>query len=153
MKNTNLFFAGLIGCTLTLPVFAHASKDTLHTFIGSAYVVNKDAKIVVTPADMGDNTSRTYEPVKILYRVQIMALKKAIPLETVKVDGVDGEVYSLEGEGYTRYYMGEFKDLKSANDFKEKLKKNGFEDACIVAYKNGDRITIKESLAVLGEDK
>jgi hypothetical protein len=153
MKNTKLHLAALYGFSMLLPILAHASGGDSLYIEGRSSIINKGASIVITPAAVPDNTSRTYEPVKILYRVQILALKKPITLETVKVDGMEGEVYSLEGEGFTRYYMGEFHDLKSANEYREKLVKNGFEDACIVAYKNGDRITIKESLAILGEDK
>ncbi len=152
MKNINFRLKGVAGVLMLLPFLAMASRDTLHIGEGAA-IVNVGAKIVVTPDANPDGTSRTYEPVNVLYRVQILALKKAINLESIKVNGVEGEVYSFENNGFTRYYIGEFKDLKSATDFKDQLKKSGFEDACIVAYKNGDRITIKESLNILGEKK
>ena len=152
MKNITLRLTALPALILLLPFMAQASRDTLHIAAGSM-IVNSGAKIIVTPSTDPDNTSRTYDPVTVLYRVQILALKNPINLETVKVNGIEGEVYSFESNGFTRYYMGEFRDLKSANDFKEQLKKCGFEDACIVAYKNGDRITIKESLTILGEHK
>lgn len=136
-----------------MPFLAMASRDTLHIGEGAS-IINNGAKIVLGPSTpTPDGASRSYEPVNVLYRVQILALKNPINLESVKVNGVEGEVYSFENNGYTRYYIGEFKDLKSANEFKEQLKKSGFEDACIVAYKNGDRITIKESLNILGEKK
>lgn len=151
MKNTILRLTGLLGIIVSLPFLAYAG-DTLHIAEGAS-IINKGASIIITPSVNPDGTSRNYEPVTILYRVQILALKNPINLETVKVNGVEGEVYSFENNGFTRYYMGEFRDLKSATDFKEQIRKSGFEDACIVAYKNGDRITIKESLTILGEHK
>lgn len=151
MKNTILRLSGVPAIIVSLPFLAYAG-DTLHIADGAS-IINRGANIVVTATANPDGTSRNYEPVTILYRVQILALKNPINLETVKVNGIEGEVYSFESNGFTRYYMGEFKDLKSANDFKEQIIKSGFEDACIVAYKNGDRITIKESLTLLGEHK
>jgi hypothetical protein len=131
MKNTKLRLAGLLGFIILLPCFTLSSRE----------------------ANNPDGTTHSYVPVTILYRVQILALKNPITLNSVTVNGVEGDVYSMEGNGYTRYFMGEFNDLKSALDFRTQLVKNGFEDACVVAYKNGDRITIKESLAILGEGK
>jgi hypothetical protein len=149
MKNKTLRLSGLLGLMATFPFISFAG-DTLHAS-GGAMIVNTGAKIIVSPNP--DGASKNYEPVAVMYRVQILALKNPINLETVKVNGVEGEVYSFENNGITRYYMGEFRDLQSANEFREELVKSGFEDACIVAYKNGDRITIKESLNLLGEHK
>jgi hypothetical protein len=151
MKNTNLRPASLLGIILFLPFFANASRDTLHN-AGANNVVAVNTSLPVK------NTVSTDAPVagseiSILYRVQILALQHPITVETVKVDGVDGKVYSTKANDLTRYYMGEFHDLGSANQFREELVKNGFEDACIVAYKNGSRITIKESLELLGVGK
>ncbi len=148
MKNTNLRLTGLLGLLIISPLLSYAG-DTLHV-TGGAMIVNTGAKIIVTPNP--DGAAKNYEPVAVMYRVQILALKNPINLETVKVNGVEGEVYSFEGNGYTRYYMGEFNNLQSANEFREQLVKSGFQDACIVAYKNGDRITIKESLHIIGEN-
>jgi hypothetical protein len=142
MKNTNLHPASIIGILIFLPFLASASGDTLHNNVAVNSMVVSASNIPVKDAE-----------VNILYRVQILALRQPLNVESVKVNGVDGKLYTSKSNDLTRYFMGEFHDLGSANQCREQLVKSGFEDACIVAYKNGDRITIKESLELLGVGK
>jgi len=90
---------------------------------------------------------------QIIYRVQILALKQPLSVKSIKVHGVKGKVYVTKDTDFTRYSIGQFHDLKSAIDFRDQLIKTGLQDACVVAYKNDTRITIKESLALLGQSK
>ena len=143
----------MLGAIVLLPFIASAAKDTLHNSSAAGAIPVSAGWIPIRGVAPVDEPKVNTVPVNIFYRVQILALKHPIDAATVKVDGVEGKLYTSKNNDITRYYMGEFKDLKAANDFKEQLIKNGFEDACIVAYKNGDRITIKESLSILGEDK
>jgi hypothetical protein len=151
MKNTNSRQASLLGLILLVPFIAMAAKDTLHNNAGSnnLIVLNTSVPRDNPPATSPTNSSK----VNILYRIQILALQHPINVATVKVDGVEGKVYSAKSDDLTRYYMGEFHDFKSADDFRQQLVNSGFVDACIVAYINDKRITIKESKALLGEDK
>ena len=153
MKNANFKRASLLGVIILLPCIASASKDSLRNNTRAANIPVSTGWIPVRSTNPPAEPKANTVPVTITYRVQILALQHPITVETVKVDGVDGKVYSVKGNDLTRYYMGEFHDLKSAAAFKEQIVKSGFEDACIVAYKNGERITIKESLSLVGEDK
>ncbi len=151
MKNTIFNRNCLLGLILLLPCIALASKDSLRNNSSAPAIPVSSGWIPVRAvAPPAETTESTAVPVNITYRVQILALQHPIDIESVKVNGVDGKIYSAKSSDLTRYYMGEFKDLGTANQCREKLVQNGFEDACIVAYKNGERITIKESLSILG---
>jgi len=134
MKKLNLYLAGLSGLIFLFPCHIMAQPDT---------------------SSLRESISRatSHKRNSVFYRVQILALKNPIDPEPLKVSGTDDKIYAIKGPDVTRYYMGEFRDLQSATEYKEQIVKNGFEDACVVAYKNDDRITIKESLALLGQGK
>jgi hypothetical protein len=153
MKNTIFYRAGLLVLIILLPGIASASRDTLPGNSGTNSIPVSSGWIPVRAANQPTEAPANAIPVTILYRVQILALQHPINVETVKVNGIDGNVITVKGNDLTRYYMGEFHDLKSALDFRDEIVKSGFEDACIVAYNNGERITIKESLSLLGDNK
>jgi hypothetical protein len=150
MKNTNFNRNLLLGVILLLPCLAMASKDSLRTNSGTSNIPVSKGWIPVHIVEAPAEATASATPVTITYRVQILALQHPIDVQSVKINGVDGKIYSTKSSDLTRYYMGEFTDLGTANQCREKLVQNGFEDACIVAYKNGERITIKESLSILG---
>jgi hypothetical protein len=148
MKNINLHRVGLAAIIIGLPLIGFAKKHSLR--VASVNAVAYVSAPVTTAAT---EPLAAKIPVNVMYRVQILALQHPINVQSVSVDGIEGKIYSVAGPGITRYYMGEFKNLQAANDFKTRLVQNGFEDACIVAYNNGQRITIKESLSLLGDSK
>lgn len=153
MKNTIFYRTSLLLVIVLLPCIASASRDTLPGNSGTNNVPVSSGWIPIRAASQPTEAVANAVPVTVLYRVQILALQHPINVESVKVNGVDGNVLTVKGNDLTRYYMGEFKDLKSALEFRDGIVKSGFEDACIVAYNNGERITIKESLSLLGDNK
>jgi len=153
MKNTIFYRGSLLLVIVLLPCLASASRDTLPGNSGSNNVPVSSGWIPVLATNQPSEATANSLPVTVLYRIQILALQHPITVETVKVNGIDGNVLTVKGNDLTRYYMGEFHDLKSALEFRDAIVKTGFEDACIVAYNNGERITIKESLSLLGENK
>ncbi len=48
-------------------------------------------------------------------------------------------------EGKIRYTSGQFRSVKLANEYRKQLIKFGVEDAFVIAYYNGERISIKEA--------
>jgi hypothetical protein len=57
-------------------------------------------------------------------------------------------VYSMQEGGMTKYRVGKYKDLNSAVNTKRKAFNTGFLDAFVVAYNNGQRISIGEAKAI-----
>ena len=79
-----------------------------------------------------------------IFRIQIGAFKEAIP-DAVFV-GV-GNIISFTGkDGLMRYVTGSFTEYKDAIDYQMQMKARGFEDAFIVTYKNGERISLNVAI-------
>lgn len=80
---------------------------------------------------------------EVLYRVQIGAFDKKLSQKVFK-DVPD--VLSVTGpDDKVRYYSGSFTSLDKAADRKLDLVSKGFESAFIVAYRDGERISLKEA--------
>ncbi|PIB36638.1 Ezrin/radixin/moesin family protein [Reichenbachiella sp. 5M10] len=79
----------------------------------------------------------------VLFKVQIGAFKQKDLSKfsqnnpSFEVDGTDGTM---------RYTIGMFQDYWEADTFKKYLREMGVKDAWIVAYKDGQRVPIKEVL-------
>lgn len=60
---------------------------------------------------------------------------------------------TFEGEtkdGMNKYMMGNFKDIKNAEAFKDDIRKLGIKDAFVVAYIDGTRVTMEEASKYTG---
>lgn len=87
----------------------------------------------------------------VTFKVQVGVFKSEPPADKLakyaKVKGVSKEVTPT---GLSRYTVGPFSDYASAQAAKEDLIKNiGIEDAFILAFFNGEYITIQEALELL----
>ncbi|MEZ4721278.1 MAG: hypothetical protein R2813_05305 [Flavobacteriales bacterium] len=82
-------------------------------------------------------------PSGIIYKVQIGAFRNAIRQDAFKgIKPITGESV---GNGLTRYTAGEFKDFASADFAKDEVRDIGYRDAFVVAYRNGERISIGQA--------
>jgi hypothetical protein len=85
----------------------------------------------------------------IFFKVQIAATKKS-PLRSDKYfQGIyhfGQHVDLTEQEGWRKYMIGNFDTYASAVDFSQRTKEK-IPDAFVVAYRNAERITIKEALS------
>lgn len=83
----------------------------------------------------------------VFYKIQIAATRKS-PLRTDKFFQekfqIDQHVDLAEQEGWRKYMIGNFDTYASASDFSRRTKEK-IPDAFVVAYKNAQRITIKEA--------
>jgi hypothetical protein len=76
---------------------------------------------------------------KVYYKVQFLALKNKIEINTQYYSHLKGYEVSLE-DGYFKYLIGQTTNLKTINDFCLDIKRLGHQTAFVVAYKNGNRI-------------
>lgn len=80
------------------------------------------------------------QPSGLVYKVQVGAFRNALPQDHFKEFApISGE---LLNNGITRYMVGYFTTYNPANEAKTKVNDMGYKDAFVVAYCNGDRITI-----------
>jgi hypothetical protein len=112
-----------------------------------------DEEEVVVPdevlrADSLSNENVVKEVVKLTnettYRIQIGAFNKALS-DAVFV-GVNNVISVTGKDGLMRYVTGSFTEYKDAIDYQMQMKARGFEDAFIVTYKNGERISLNVAI-------
>lgn len=86
-------------------------------------------------------------PEGLVFKVQIMASKSLVNVLMFK--GISPLSTERKPDfPYMRYMAGLFTLYKDALSARDKLRKTGFDNAFVVAYFNGNRITIGEALAV-----
>jgi|GEM_PF-2461096 len=82
-------------------------------------------------------------PEGVVYKVQVGAFRNAIPQDHF------GEFAPLAGEelnnGITRYTAGLFVAYNAADGAKEQIRAIGYQDAFVVAFRNGKRISLAEA--------
>jgi hypothetical protein len=114
---------------------ATVKVEGLEVIRGNAYNSNKPIPI---DAAIGEGLS---------FRVQIGAFKTRIPDNAFKgLSPLNGETTN---SGYIRYTAGNFNKMENANAVKNDLRSLGYNDAFVVAYFNGKRISIAEALVML----
>ena len=78
------------------------------------------------------------------YRIQIGAFDKELSDKVFK--GVDNVISFSGKDGVFRYMAGSFTEYKDAINYQAQMKARGFEDAFIVTYKNGERISLNVAI-------
>lgn len=86
-------------------------------------------------------------PDGLVFKVQIGAFKTPLPNNTFK--GLSPVIGQTTPNGYIRYMAGNFDKYESANAVKNDLRNLGYNDAFVVVYFNGQRITLAEAVAKL----
>ncbi len=81
-----------------------------------------------------------------IYRIQVGAYSKEQPLSAEVFAGVDNVISFTGKDGLIRYMTGSFNEYKDAIDYQAQMKARGFEDAFIVTYKNGERISLNVAI-------
>ena len=105
-----------------------------------------DEEEVVLPVVEEDEIEKISEEETVIssnettYRIQIGAFDKE--LSDKVFEGVDNVVSFSGKDGLVRYMAGSFTEYKDAINYQAQMKARGFEDAFIVTYKNGERISL-----------
>lgn len=99
-----------------------------------------------TKNDDSENTPKNNtNPTKgIIYKVQIKANNK-IPAKSDKVYKQFKDIDFEKANGFIKYVCGPYSDYSTALSNVKKAKKNGYKDAFVVVYKNGERLTFDEA--------
>lgn len=82
---------------------------------------------------------------KVVFRVQIKTSGKRIETSNKVFNGLT--IYEYQQGGLYKYATGYFvNDLSSANKHRLELKKQGFDDAFVIAFLNGERINLEKAI-------
>ncbi|MBA2611629.1 MAG: PD40 domain-containing protein [Bacteroidetes bacterium] len=112
--------------------------EGLEVVSGNAY---NAAKPIPVDAKMQDG---------LVFRVQIGAFKSQLANDAFKgLSPLNGETV---GNGYIRYTAGNFVKFENASAVKNDLRNLGYNDAFVVAYFNGKRVTVAEAIELLNKE-
>ena len=117
-------------------------KKTLASSLQKEAVVNTSSN-----TNASKNEQEKGDTTDVIFRIQIAAGSKKIPLESYNFNGLSDLFRQKEG-GLYRYFYGFARDFESAKSLKEKAKSKGYSSAFIVAFKDGKKV--KLSSAILG---
>jgi N-acetylmuramoyl-L-alanine amidase len=80
----------------------------------------------------------------VVYRVQIHSSPKKLPLNASVFKGRT-DIWAYEQNGTWKYTAGKLEKPEDAIKLQAELKKEGFNDAFVVAFRNNQRITLQEA--------
>lgn len=93
-----------------------------------------------------DSSNKVDELVdKVIFRVQIETSETKIPANSVRFKRY--EVFEYQQDKLYKYTVGEFvNDFNAANSLKNELRKKDFPNAFVVAFQNGERISLEKAI-------
>jgi hypothetical protein len=86
------------------------------------------------------------KPQEVYFTVQVASLGS---LDKGKLQGVPELMYTISPSGKYKYSSGKFDDLVIANARKKELRKQGYADAYVVAYRDGIAVSYDEARIAL----
>lgn len=114
--------------------------------VGAGTSIGKKAPMAASDAPTTVEKIDGPEPKEgVVYKVQIMATTKNIPLRPSSFNGLH-RVAKEPYKNMFRYVYGSTKSLEEAKMMKSNADIKGYPTSFIVAYQNGERIPFKESL-------
>lgn len=105
---------------------------------------NHTSQIEKTEEKVEPKTDLDESSNKVIYRVQIHNSPTKISLKSSVFKGRD-DVWEYRQNNSWKYTAGKFDKLEDATKLQAEMKKAGFADAFVVAFKNNQRITLQEA--------
>ena len=92
-----------------------------------------------------ENNNVTKDSTGLIFRIQIETSGKKLATNSTRFKGL--EIYEYQENNLFKYCTGLFQnDLKTAKDYKIELIEKGFNNAFVVAFLNGERISIEKAI-------
>jgi len=82
---------------------------------------------------------------EIIFKVQVLYSENTLGSDSLRFNGLKN-VWEYQDGGLYKYTIGNKRDIQSASALQSELRKKGFSDAFVVAFKNGKRIPVIEAL-------
>lgn len=118
--------------------------------------VEQKEKVEVEQKDKLEPKKKEVEPVRkqtpkgegLVFKIQLATTTSKVEDIGSTFNGLD-QIEFYEAGGLFRYTYGNAHSLESAGKLEEKAKSNGFNDAFVVAFLNGNRIALGEAVKLL----
>lgn len=92
-----------------------------------------------------DKTPEKTTSSKVIFRVQVETSDTKIATNSARFKGLS--VYEYKQDNLYKYTIGSFEnDLSAANKYKNELREKGFSNAFVVAFQNGERISLEKAI-------
>jgi len=88
----------------------------------------------------------------LIFRVQITSSSKKIPLNSHKFNGLD-DIFEYKFSDTYKYAVGNCVNQNDAIDLSKTVKDAGFGDAFIIAFYNGERVSMKRARELIEKGK
>lgn len=88
----------------------------------------------------------------IIFKVQFMSSKNKVQESAPELKNIP-KVSVVYSDNWYRYFAGNETSLESIQEVKKIVVNQGYKDAFIVAYQNGQRISVQEALDILKKNK
>ena len=108
-------------------------------------IINYKSNLNADTLTQVDETSAPILLENIIFRVQIAASSKRIPLKSYNFNGL-GSLTRQKSDRIWRYFHGETNNYSKALKMCDNAIKSGYKDSFIVAYNDGVKISIQEAL-------
>ena len=90
-------------------------------------------------------TSNKIQPSGIAFKVQVAASKRKLDKDNINFKGLEN-IESMFIDDYYKYYYGTSSSFVKVKKTLAEVRKIGYKDAWIVAFKDGQKISVKEAL-------
>ncbi len=91
-----------------------------------------------------DNSTGSNDTATVIFRVQLISSEKKIPINSDKFKGIEN-ISELADRGMYKYLCGNFARPEESYRRQTEMRKQGFPDAFVVAFKEGKRISMDEA--------
>lgn len=105
-------------------------------------VINEEVPVVVTKAVQPEKESIEED---IYFKIQISSSKRRIATKSYNFRGLK-KIERVKVQSYYKYYYGKTTNYQNIKSLLKRVKKKGYKSAFIAAFKNGDKISVKEAL-------
>lgn len=129
-----------------LALVQHDRKDALADSAGTELTVQKTLEDSISQQKkvVADAGSHQGTQPSVIYRIQIAASEKDIPLSDPRFAGIKDISNDKSDHNINRYMVGNYIDMAETQTRLAALRKKGFKDAFVVAYRDGKRIPLNE---------
>jgi N-acetylmuramoyl-L-alanine amidase len=101
--------------------------------------------VLQNPAPVVVNEPVVVEDDKVIFRVQIETSETKVALNSSRFKGV--QVLEYQQDKLFKYTAGTFEnDYEGATKFKNEMREKGFQYAFVVAFQNGERISLDKAI-------